>query len=341
MPNSVCIPEIWRERAERARRIPSLFPFDATYGYGLDELLAVEPVTPPDDFEGFWQATYAQTRAVDPRCELREIASDDPQWRCYELDFDSFEGFRVGAWLLVPAEGVVTSVVVRGHGYGSVLQPVTGLFEGTATIQVCGRGFGRSAQPDLPGMTMEHVLHGIESRETYLHRGCVADLWAAVTAGEALYPGLPLFYYGGSFGGGLGTLALAWEKRFARAFIGYPSFGHHPLRLTFECTGSGCAVRERYLADPAILETLRYHDSSSAALWITTPTFIDVGCFDPAVPPPGQFAVFNALRASDAPHRFTVHTCHHFEVSESPAEVRQTLEEVVAWFQSAIDGKQP
>jgi cephalosporin-C deacetylase len=143
----------------------------------------------------------------------------------------------------------------------------------------------------------EHVVFGIVSRQTYILRACVASLWQAATVLSKLHPAVAtnLNYSGESFGGGLGALMLPWDERFRRAHLVVPTFGHHPLRLQCPCAGSGEAVRQLYARQPGILDVLRYYDAAVAAQRITIPTLCMPALFDPAVPPPGQFAVANAL----------------------------------------------
>ncbi|MFF6905912.1 acetylxylan esterase [Streptomyces sp. NPDC012389] len=109
-------------------------------------------------------------------------------------------------------------------------------------------------------------------------------------------PGGPrLGYLGESFGGGLGALALPWDDRFGAAQLTVPTFGNHPLRLTLPCTGSGEAVRAYHREHPEVADVLRYFDAATAATRLELPTLVAAALFDPAVPPPGQFAVYNAL----------------------------------------------
>ena len=105
-----------------------------------------------------------------------------------------------------------------------------------------------------------------------------------------------LVYAGGSFGGGLGPPAVAWDPRFTRAFFDKPSFGHYPLRVTLRSNGSNAAVSAYHRRHPEVLDTLRYYDAAFHARRITVPTLVAPAKFDPAVPPPGQFVVYNALR---------------------------------------------
>jgi cephalosporin-C deacetylase len=141
------------------------------------------------------------------------------------------------------------------------------------------------------------VIHGITSRETYLIRACVASLWAAASALLALHPRLEgrIGYSGASFGGGLGALAMPWEERFRRGVLVVPTFGHHPLRLRCPCVGSGESVRRWRAAHPDVERVLPFFDAAISARHIAVPTLVAPALFDPAVPPPGQWAVANAI----------------------------------------------
>src|SRR5690606_34897237 len=85
------------------------------------------------------------------------------------------------------------------------------------------------------------------------------------------------------------------DDRFNAGVLRVPSFGNHDLRLTMPCTGSGESVR-RYVADhPETREVLRFFDAATAARRIRIPMLLAPARWDPAVPPPGQFAVCNAV----------------------------------------------
>ena len=93
--------------------------------------------------------------------------------------------------------------------------------------------------------TLLSVAAPAASRETYIHRGCVADYWGAASALIEVVPEAAgqLYYSGGIFGDGIGALMLPWDDRFAKAFLDVPSFGNHPLRLLAPCVGSGKSMR--------------------------------------------------------------------------------------------------
>lgn len=302
---------------------------DFTYGYDLEALLRVPAPTGPPDFADFWRRTCEENARVPLRLTRRQIASPDPALSLYEVAFDSLGGVRIGAWLTVPADGHFTRGVVVGHGYGGRDAPEALPGPPAAAIFPCARGFGRSAHDTIPGEASRHVLHGIAARGTYVHHGCAADLWSAASALLELCPaaGENLHYSGGSFGGGIGALMLPWDRRFRRAFLNVPSFGNHPLRVTLPCHGSGESVRRYHARHPeALRDVLPYFDAATAARHVAIPTFVAAARLDGSVPPPGQFAVYNALPGEK---ELFVRATGHPDTPADDAAIWQRLD---AWF---------
>jgi len=307
------------------------YPFDPTYGYDREKLLTVPAPEEPADFADFWRATYQEALAIPLRLERRKIASAKPGFEVYEIEFNTLGDFRTGGWLSVPTDAPIEHGIVVGHGYGGRGEPH---FEnGAVAVAPCARGFNRSARRGIPDDAFRHVLHGIESRETYSHRGCASELWSAASALLELYPELAdrLHYNGGSFGGGMGALALPWDNRFRKAFLEVPSFGNHPIRLQCPCVGSGEAVRSYHRRHPEVINVLRYFDSATAATHITKPVYASCALFDPAVPPPGQFAVYNALAG---PKKLYVRQCGHFEYPDEAKDSREIDRQLYDWWRS-------
>jgi cephalosporin-C deacetylase len=179
------------------------------------------------------------------------------------------------------------------------------------------------------------VLHGITSRETYLHLGCTADLWAASRCLAELYPAFVkrIDYAGSSFGGGIGALATPWDHRIRRVALDVPSFGNHPLRLTLPCIGSGEAVRSYHRRRGDVLPVLSYFDAATAACYLQKPTLISAARFDPAVPPPGQVCVYNALpHHLDIHYRLLLRDAGHFESPTSAGDLATRRETIREWF---------
>lgn len=310
------------------------FEFDPTYGYDEAALSRIEAPPGPADFAAFWQATFAEAMAVPLQLSVTAIASPCADHELFHVEYDSAADVRIGGWITRPRRAGVRRGVVVGHGYGGRQGPefdVPGCRD-AATIQFCARGFHRSARADIPGTAERHVTHGIGHRDTYVHRGCVADLWLAASALLAWMPELDLLdYFGQSFGGGIGALALPWDRRFRRAVLSIPSFGHHRLRVTLPCVGSGHWVSRVWRRDPSVLDVLAYFDAATAARHITIPTLVTVARFDPAVPPPGQAAVFNGLPPTTPRARLWM-DAGHFDHPGRAEDDRRLREAADAWL---------
>jgi cephalosporin-C deacetylase len=307
------------------------FSFDPTYGFDERALREVAAPPLPEGFEEFWSGTFREAMEVPLRLERRKVGRLNSGDDLFEVEFDGLWGARVGTWMTVP-RGEFSRGVVAGHGYGGRDGPdekIPG--PSAAVIFPCARGFNRSRATGVPGAAALHVLHGIESRETYIHRACAADLWSAASALIAICPRAAgnLCYVGGSFGGGIGAMALPWDKRFRRAYLDVPSFGNHPLRVTMPCEGSGQAVRLMWQRKPAIMQVLRYFDSAIAARKIRIPTIVACALFDPSVPPPGQFSVYNAMECEK---KLFVRPAAHFDYTDAPRVDVEVSEELAKWF---------
>ncbi|MFJ4838710.1 acetylxylan esterase [Streptomyces sp. NPDC088746] len=293
------------------------FPFDPAYGRTLDDLLRIPAPAPPGDFEDFWRARHREARAVVTAPEAGPVEEERDGVRLHGVTFTSVGGVRLGGWLALPAGGDAEHGFVVGHGYGGRQEagPDVPLpLPRSAAILPCVRGMGaRGLLSGVPDEAAGHVLHGIGSRDTYVIGDCVADLWCAASALQELLPRLAgpgrLGYLGESFGGGLGALALPWDERFGAAQLTVPTFGNHPLRLTLPCAGSGESVRAHHREHPEVAEVLRYFDAATAAARLELPTLVVAALFDPSVPPPGQFAVHNAL---PGPRELMVLRAGHF-----------------------------
>ncbi|MET9341150.1 acetylxylan esterase [Nonomuraea sp. NPDC003804] len=303
------------------------FTFDPTYGYDLDALLAVPAPPAPADFAAFWRGTHEQAMAVSVAPKLGPAEWEADGLRFHGVTYTSVDGFRIGGWLSLPLDGRVTRARVVAHGYGGRDHPEVRVnIPGTATIWPCARGLpARSLHPGIPADAQRHVLHGIGARETYIHGACVADMWCAATALAELVPeaaAVRLDYIGSSFGGGIGPFVLAFDDRFASGALVIPSFGNHPLRVTLPCTGSGAAVRDHYAAHPEVLDVLAYFDAATAATFVRRPVHVGAALFDPSVPPPGQFAIYNALAGPK--ELFVLETGHYAHPEEAAQEAALT-----------------
>lgn len=313
------------------------YPFDPTYGYDLNALMRVgAPAEAPADFAAFWIRLHRAAARVDTAPRFTEPAArpvPGSGLQARGVEFTSLGGVRLGGWLVTPRDGRVERGFVFGHGYGGRQAPEPELPAArAAAILPVSRGLGtRGLLPGVPCAPQEHVLHGIGSRETYVHAGCAADVWCAATALLELVPDAAgrLDYVGGSFGGGIGALALPWDSRFHSAHLEVPSFGNHPLRVTLPCAGSGAAVRERCRVDPAVLGVLAYFDAATAARHLRIPVQVAAALFDPVVPPPGQFAVLNSLAGPKDLHLLPA---GHFDYPEAADHQNRMIAARAAFF---------
>jgi cephalosporin-C deacetylase len=316
--------------------IKHTLPFDPTYGYERERLLTIPAPPAPADFESFWRSTFEENRSIPLNLSRRQVDCASAFYDLFEIEFDAWDSVRIGGWMILPKNGIVRCGFVVSHGYGGRNAPDLALpVKEAAAIFPCARGFDRSRHAKIPGVSGEHVVYGIESRESYVHRGCAAELWSAASALTTLVPetAKQLFYSGGSFGGGIGALAIPWDARFKAAYLCVPSFGNHPLRLTMQCTGSGESVRAYHRSHPDVKEMLRYYDSAIAATYIRIPTLAACALFDPAVPPPGQFCVYNAIPSRK---ELFVLSAGHFDYPEAAAEGADCWKRQCEWFEQAL-----
>lgn len=298
------------------------FDFDPTCGYSEKELLAMTaPGTEPADFKEFWQDVYQQAMALSTKVKMREIWSPEPDVKCYELRYKSLDGLDVGAWLTRPENS--KGGIVVGHGYGGC--PAPSLIKDFTVIMPCSRGFSLSNNIDIPWLPDAHIVHGIESKETYVFKGAVADIWHATSVLLELFPDTQknLNYSGGSYSGGLGALSMAWEKRVKACYLNVPAFGHFSSFFNFKCAGSGNILQAYHQEHPEVSEVLAYFDAATAAGYINIPTLITPALFDPVVLPPGQFAINNAI--PEQYRKTVILLCGHFQTPEND-KILETVE---------------
>ncbi len=310
------------------------YSFDPTYGFSLEALRAIRPPAAWPGFTAFWQARYDRALAQDTAPRLSAGSIGPAGWRVCDITYRSADGFQIGGWLLLPEAEKIRRGLVVGHGYGGREQPDFDLpVAETAVLFPCFRGLSRSRHPPISEDPAWHVLHDIDQRDRYILGGCVEDLWEAVSVLTELYPQLDgkIGYSGVSFGGGIGALAIPFDPRIDRGMLTVPTFGNIPVWLTLPTTGSGDAVQRYALAHPAVRETLRFFDSATAASEIAIPMLIAVARFDPAVAPPCQFSVANALPPAKH-HEIVVLDAGHFDYDGMQQQQAMLREKVRAFF---------
>ncbi|WP_245623407.1 acetylxylan esterase [Catenovulum maritimum] len=276
-------------------------------------MLKVAAPAVPLDYEQFWHAKYANALTIHPMPRILDTGVTRGQHRVFEIQYTSTNDFKINGWLCLPTTGRVNRGFVVSHGYAGREGPDYHLpFSDSAILFPCCRGLSRSAQSPISTEPKWHVLHDIDKKDQYIIGGCVEDIWLAVSALIRLFPNLQqhIGFLGISFGGGVGAMAVAWDKRISKAHFNIPSFGNQPLRLELATTGSADSVQNFYKQNKQLtLNTLSYYDAAIAAKFITIPTHTAAALFDPMVAPPGQFSIYNAIR--DDKSLFVLEAGHH------------------------------
>lgn len=307
--------------------------FDPSYGYSLEQLLAVKTPKEPKNFDEFWHNRYQRALNVMPRPKTRFIANGKSGWLIFDIRYTSTDNFPIRGWLLLPKYGVVTRAFVIGHGYGGRDGPDLHLpFKDAALLFPCFRGIGLSGYPGISPDPYWHVRHNIHQADKYILGGCVEDIWLAVSTLLNLFPQLAdhLGYLGISFAGGIGALALAWEKRIARGHLNVPTFGNQPLRLRLASNGTANSVQHYYRGHKKqTLKVLRYYDAATAAKRITIPMHCACAKFDPCVAPPGQFAIYNALAGEK---QLFVLEAGHYNYPDQAQQENELIKELDDFF---------
>ncbi|MDF2561333.1 MAG: deacetylase [Microbacterium sp.] len=300
--------------------------------YSLSALLTpLAPPAEPDDFDDFWGATFEEFGTGPVPWELVGELAPTSTHRISEIRFHSSADEPAAAYVMVPHTlGTAPRGLVVGHGYGGRTAPDLDRVPGdTTAIFPVAPGTHLGTPSRFPTLPDEHVLAGIAHRDTYSHRFSAADIWRAATVLLEMAPEAAgaLDFSGGSFGGGIGAMALPWDARFRRAVLDVPSFGDHDVRLSRRCTGSGEAVRQHLQRHPEDRPVLDYFDAAIAARRLRIPVHVSAAVLDPAVDPRGQFAVYHALTG---PRRLSVRAAGHL-----PGEIGELSDRLA--LQAGID----
>ena len=308
--------------------ITHAFPFDPTNGHTLEQLLAIRNKSEPEGFREFWEENYRLTRAMKPTYFIeREIWSPNPGERIYRIRVKNWDNTEFVMTIARPEKS--PGGLVIGQGYGNPAGPMTSEF-GLTTAFACVRGLGLSQCKDIPWISSKHVLHGIQSKETYILRGVISDLWMTASVLLDMFPDTAdnLNYRGGSMGGGMGALLLPWDSRFKAAWLDVPTFGAE-IRFDYRSDGSGEACRKYLMDHPEARQVLAWFDASVSASYIRIPVCVSPAGFDPVVAPVGQFSIANAI-----PEQYKtlfVRETGHSPLTETD---QKQLEQINAWCQT-------
>ena len=296
------------------------YPFDPCNGMTEEQLLAVPGAPGPEGFKEFWEENYRITMESELRYKIEtELWSPVPDEKIYRVRVINHDDTEFVIWITRPENS--RGGLVIGQGYGNPAVPPSSQF-GLTVCFANVRGLGASQCREIPWQPHKHVLCGIDSKETYILRGVIADQWMAARVLLEIFPDCAsnLNYMGGSMGGGMGALLLPWDKRFKAAALNVPTFGAE-IRFDYQSTGSGEACRQYVCEHPEARKVLEWFDASAAAQYISIPVCCTPALFDPCVAPAGQFSVANAI-----PERYKtlyIRETGHFTRTERDTEVEK------------------
>lgn len=267
----------------------------------------------PDDFDSFWEATLAESRAAAPAGARLELV--DAGLRTidvFDVTFPGFGGESIRAWLRMP-RGVETPLptVVQFQGYGGgrgrATENLLYASAGFAHLLVDTRGQGSGwsvgdtpdsgvTGPQIPGV----MTRGIDHRDSYYYRRLFTDAVRAIDAARTfeVVDGSRIAVTGGSQGGGI-TLAVAGlVEGLAAVLPQVPFLCDFPRALTIHDTDPYREV-VRYLAQhrgkvASVLDTLSYFDGVNFARRATAPAWFTVALMDEICKPSTVFGAYNA-----------------------------------------------
>lgn len=256
----------------------------------------------PPGFLEFWGTTVAELAGIAPRTDIVSAQAPDRDLKLDRLNFTSLGGVRIRGYLLRPVTKQSRPLVVHAHGYEDRYElQVEWARMGLNVVGFDVRGAGRSAGA-VNVSENGYLLTGIESPQTSILRGAVADFLQAVRAARESLDGDfgTLGYYGFSFGGALALMAAALNHDADLVVLGQPTFGWNAERRRLALGGSALQLR-RYMEkfrwrDDDVTQTLRFFDTVHFAPLIEAPALVGIGLDDDIVPSRTVLAIVNHMR---------------------------------------------
>ena len=316
----------------------------------LDQLRDYRPDLPePADFDEFWAATLAQTRAFPLAATFEPAVSLLSTVEVFDVRFAGYGGTPIAAWLLLPRHRseplpCVVEYIGYGGGRGLAHDWLDWSAFGYAHLVMDTRGQGSSWRSGVttdvhPGGAGPHVpgflTLGLPSRDDYYYRRLYADAVRAVEAARS-HPAVDptrIVVAGGSQGGGLALAAASLVGDVQAALPDVPFLSH--FRRAVDMAGStpytellNWCRSHTDLADQAFT-ALSYFDGALLGRRATAPALFSVGLLDPVCPPSTVFAAYNNYGGANKDIR--VWPWHEHEIGPG----RQRAEQV-EWLRSVL-----
>jgi cephalosporin-C deacetylase len=284
----------------------------------LDELLKVRTRSvEPADFDGFWSATLAESRAATTPPTVTPYEAGLRTVEVFDVRFAGFAGEPIAAWLMLPSGIAPTVTVVQYQGYSLgrsfPTENVTWCAAGHALLLVDSRGQGwnpangNGATPDsatLPPQVPGVMTRGIDSPANYYYRRLFTDAALAVDFVRSYEPlrDTQVVVHGGSQGGGISLAVAGLVEGLAGVMPDVPFLCDYARALAITD-----AYPYREIADylqgfrdrvDETFATLAYFDGTSFAARATAPALFSVALMDEVCPPSTVFAAYNGYAAA-------------------------------------------
>ncbi|MCC7362156.1 MAG: acetylxylan esterase [Anaerolineales bacterium] len=280
----------------------------------LDQLKTYVPArTEPADFDAFWAATLAETRAHPLSAAFTPFDGGFATIEAFDVTYAGYGGQPIKAWLMLPRHrsgklpGVV-EFIGYGGGRGLPYDWLSWSSLGYAHLVMDTRGQGSSwsrgdtpdpelegGNPQIPGVMTRGILHP----RSYYYRRVFSDAVRAVEAIGA-HPEVDaarVAVTGGSQGGGI-SLAVAGLVPGLTAAMPEVPFLCHYRRATQMVGTLPYAEIARFLQThrhdvETVFHTLSYFDGVNFAARAKAPAFFSVGLMDEICPPSTVYAAYN------------------------------------------------
>lgn len=284
----------------------------------LDQLVTVAPQSvEPADFDGFWSATLAESRAATRPATLIPYDAGLPLVEVSDVRFAGFAGEPIAAWLMVPKGVTPTVTVVQYQGYSLgrsfPTENTSWCAAGHALLLVDSRGQGwnpgngNGGTPDsamLPPQVPGLMTRGLDAPANYYYRRLFTDAALAVDFVRSYEPlrDTRVVVQGGSQGGGIALAVAGLVEGLAGVMPDVPFLCDYPRAVAItdaypyrEISDYLQGFRDRV---EETFRTLSYFDGTSFATRATAPALFSVALMDEVCPPSTVFAAYNVYAGS-------------------------------------------
>jgi cephalosporin-C deacetylase len=289
------------------------------FDLSLDELQSFSPtIAEPADFDGFWESTIAEARAIGGDIVVERQASPLTTVEVYDVTFPGWGGQPIKGWFMVPAatSGRLATVIEfngYGGGRGFPHDKLPWVSAGYAYFFMDTRGQGSGwgsggHTPDDAGTGPSHpgfMTRGIENPNTYYYRRLFTDAVRAIDAVREFDRVDPdrIAIGGGSQGGAITLAAAGLVDGLVAVLPDVPFMCNFERAVGMtDADPYGEIVRylsvHRDLVDQSF-RTLSYFDGANFATRATAPTIFSVALLDPICPPSTVFAAYNRYAGAD------------------------------------------